>query len=57
MHKSAWSPPTPNQSTPEQKESPKNPKPNACAEHLKGQGEQKRAKKPAQAKRALPLIT
>ena len=44
MHKSAWSPPTPSQSTPGQKQSPKKPKPNACAEHLRGQGEQNGAK-------------
>ena len=44
MHKSAWSPPTPIQSTPGQKQSPKKPKPNACAEHLRGQGEQNGAK-------------
>ena len=41
MHKSAWSPPTPSQSTPGQKQSPKKTKPNACAEHLRGQGKQK----------------
>ena len=44
MQKSAWSPPTPSQSTPGQKQSPKKPKPNACAEHLRGQGEQNGAK-------------
>ena len=44
MHKSAWSSPTPSQSTPGQKQSPKKPKPNACAEHLRGQGEQNGAK-------------
>ena len=37
-------PPTPSQSTPGQKQSPKKPKPNACAEHLRGQGEQNGAK-------------
>ena len=50
-------PPTPSQSTPGQKQSPKKTKPNAWAEHLRGQGEQKGAKKPAQAERALPPIT
>ena len=40
------------------KAKPKKPKPNACAEHLRVQGEQKGAKKPAQAKRAaLPPIS
>ena len=37
-------PPPPSQSTPGQKQSPKKPKPNACAEHLRGQGEQNWAK-------------
>ena len=38
MHKSAWSPPTPSQSTPGQKQSPNKPKPNACAEHQRVRG-------------------
>ena len=37
-------PPPPSQSTPGQKQSPKKPKLNACAEHLRGQGEQNGAK-------------
>ena len=44
VHVHPPTPPTPSQSTPGQKQSPKKPKPNACAEHLRGQGEQNGAK-------------
>ena len=53
MHKSAWSPPTPSQSTPGQKRSPNKPKPNACAEHQRGRGT-KGGKKTGKGKKSPP---
>ena len=53
MHKSAWSPPTPSQSAPGQKQSPNKPKPNACAKYLRGRGN-KRGQKTGAGKKSPP---